>query len=264
MSRLDTLIGDLLKALQETSKADNTFIAYIGDHGADMLRGKRTSYEGGTRVPLIVRWPGQARTGRVSTELVSLIDLAPTILEATETEMIPHLPGQSLVPLLKGEKTEWRTHLFTEFHIHSAHNFYPQRTIQNRRYKLIINLMPGIVNPGYTFTNNRFFDALIETINQAPEPTRSAYHNMERPPKFELYDLKADPHEFNNLANDPQQARLLSDLQSRLQQWREDTNDPMLNYNNVLRLKAEVDACFVDGIPDKAKLTLSYPDYFFE
>ena len=57
MSRLDTLIGELLVTLEKVGKANNTIIAYIGDHGADMLRGKRTSYEGGTRVPLIVRWP---------------------------------------------------------------------------------------------------------------------------------------------------------------------------------------------------------------
>ena len=52
MSRLDTLIGDLLEVLELSGKADNTIVAYIGDHGADMLRGKRTSYEGGTRVPV--------------------------------------------------------------------------------------------------------------------------------------------------------------------------------------------------------------------
>lgn len=264
MMRLDTLIGDLLQVLEESGKAEDTLVVYIGDHGADMLRGKRTSYEGGTRIPFIVRWPGQTKTNLVSTELVSLIDLAPTVFEATGITPIPNLPGRSLIPLLKGEPTEWRTHLFTEFHIHSAHNYYPQRTIQNDRYKLILSLMPGITNPGYQFTNNRFFDSLMDTINLAPEPIRSAYYQMEKPAKFQLYDLKNDPHEFNNLANDPKHSRILADLQTRLQQWREETNDPMLNYNNVLRLKAEVDACFVDGQPDKAKLQLNYTDYFFE
>ena len=55
-----------------------------------------------------------------------------------------------------------------------------------------------------------------------------------------------------------------SRLQQELQRWREQTKDPMLNHQNVLRLKAEVDACMVDGQPDKSKLTLTYPDYFFE
>jgi len=264
MNRLDTFVGDLLKALKGTSKANDTIVIYIGDHGADMLRGKRTSYEGGTRVPFIVRWPKTSQKGLVSTELVSLIDIFPTLLEATGAKPVPNLPGRSLVSLLKGEPTDWRQYLFTEFHIHSAHNYYPQRTIQDSRYKLIRNLMPGHVNPGYTFTNNRFFDNLSETINQADEPIRSAYLNMERPPAYELYDLKSDPYEFNNLVHSPEHAQTLLQLQQELQGWRERTNDPLLNQQNVLRLKAEVDACIVDGQPDKSKLTLTYPDYFFE
>ena len=264
MNRLDTYIGELLLILEETGKADNTIVIYIGDHGADMLRGKRTSYEGGTRVPFIVKWPNTSNEGLVSTELVSLIDIFPTILDATGSRPVPNLPGRSLVPLLKGKSPEWRQYLFTEFHIHSAHNFYPQRTIQDRRYKMILNLMPGRVNPGYNFTNNRFFDDLIKTIDGAEEPIRSAYLNMERPPALELYDLEADPYEFNNLAGKPEHAQTQSRLQQELQSWREKTKDPMLNHQNVLRLKAEVDACMVDGQPDKSKLTLTYPDYFFE
>lgn len=87
---------------------------------------------------------------------------------------------------------------------------------------------------------------------------------MERPPAYELYDLKSDPYEFNNLVHSPEHAQTLLQLQQELQGWRERTNDPLLNQQNVLRLKAEVDACIVDGQPDKSKLTLTYPDYFFE
>ena len=264
MSRLDTLVGDLLQALDETGKAENTIIVYFGDHGADMLRGKRTSYEGGTRVPLIVKWPKQWVSNYVSNELVSLVDLAPTLLDTAGATLISNLPGRSLVPLLMGEPTNWREYLFTEYHIHSAHNYYPQRTAQDKRFKLIRNLMPGKVNPGYAFTNNRFFEGLMETIGRADEPIRSAYLNMERPVEYELYDLQADLYEYSNLAGDASHSKTLVRLQKELQAWREETNDPMLDPRNVSRLKAEIDACFTDGQPDKQKLTLTYPDYFFE
>ncbi len=166
---------------------------------------------------------------------------------------------------MKGEATQWRQYLFTEYHLHSAHNYYPQRTVRDSRYKLIRNLMPRKTNPGNAFTNStRFFENMKEAIEQAPEPVHGAYLKMERPPVFELYDLEADPYEFNNLAMDSKLAPKLSRLQQELQSWRERTNDPMLNQQNVLRLKAEVEACMVDGQPDKSKLTLTYPDYFFE
>ena len=165
MNRLDTLVGDLLKALNRSSKADNTMVVYLGDHGADLLRGKRTSYEGGVRVPLIIRCPGKAQPKQVRNELVSTLDLMPTLLAVADAEPVANLPGLSLLPLLRGEKTQWRGYLFTEFHLHSAHNFYPQRTVRNAQYKLIQNLMPGQNNPGYDFTLKRFFADLPKTID---------------------------------------------------------------------------------------------------
>ena len=264
MSRLDTLIGDLLEVLQLSGKADNTIVAYIGDHGADMLRGKRTSYEGGTRVPFIMRAPGLSKKGVVRHELVSLLDLVPTLIDLTGASPISNLPGRSLTPLMEDKPVDWRRYLFTEFHLHSAHNFYPQRTVQDDRYKLILNLLPGETNPGYQFTNERFFDNLIATIEQAGEPYTGAYHRMRAPPKYELYDLNNDPHEFENLADASVHRNTLERLSKELQRWRESTNDPMLNHRNVLRLKEEVDACMVDGQPDKSKLKLTYTDYFFE
>ena len=263
MSRLDSLVGDLLHSLKRSGKADNTLVVYLGDHGADLLRGKRTSYEGGVRIPLIVRWPGKVKSKHVRHELVSTLDLMPTLLTMTNAEPVPGLPGRSLVPLLTGESTEWRKYLFTEYHLHSAHNFYPQRTVRNARYKLIQSLQPDQINPGYDFTVKRFFDDLPDAIEAAPESIRSAYRRMKKPTEFELYDLESDPYEFKNLAGDAAHSHVLTELKEQLAAWRKQTSDPLLNKGNLQRLKAEVDNCFVDGIPSKARLTLSYPDYFF-
>lgn len=264
ISRLDSLVGDLLDALQRSGKADNTLVVYLGDHGADLLRGKRTSYEGGVRIPLIVRWPGQIVAAQVRTELVSTLDFVPTILAVADAVPITGLPGRSLLPLLKNDPTEWREYLFTEYHLHSPHNFYPQRTIRDDRYKLIQNLQPDQINPGYDFTLKRFFSDLPEVIDGAAEPVRSAYQLMKRPPAFELYDLSSDPHEFRNLAADPEHGPTLVRLKRKLADWRKRTRDPLLNSNNLDRLKAEVDACFVDGDPSKDRVRLRYPEYFFE
>jgi N-sulfoglucosamine sulfohydrolase len=173
LARLDALVGDLLAALQRSGRAENTIVVYLGDHGADMLRGKRTSYEGGVRIPLIVRWPAAARAGQVRDELVSTVDLMPTLLAAAGVAPVGGLPGRSLLPLLRGERPAWRPYLFTEYHTHAAQeNFYPQRTVRDDRFKLIENLLPGEVNPGHAFTLDHLEADLRGAIAAATPHTR--------------------------------------------------------------------------------------------
>ena len=264
MSRLDTLIGDLLEALNQSGKRKNTLIIYMGDHGADLLRGKRTSYEGGVRVPLLVQWSGVEGFGKsVRRELVSTLDLMPTILSAAKAVHPAGLAGKSLIPMLQGRVKEWRKHLFTEFHLHSAHNFYPQRTIRGERFKLIHNLQPDLLNPGYDFTMNRFFDGLQKTVAENNK-VRDAYSLMRRPPKFELYDLNNDPFEFRNLVDDDDYRAQLQSLKNRLASWRRETNDPFLDPKNITRLQSEINSSIREGKPDKKFLKLNYWNYFFE
>ncbi len=262
LSRLDSLIGDLLGVLRESGKAGNTLVVYLGDHGADLLRGKRTCYEGGVRIPLIIRWPGHQQAGQVRQELVSTIDLAPTFLKAAGAAPIRGLPGRSLAPLLAGKTVAWRQYLFTEYHLHSNHNYFPQRAVRNRRYKLIRNLMPGQVNPGYAFTIDKFYSQkeMKEALTQAPAQVRAAYALMRKPPEFELYDLKEDPFEFRNLADDPAHRKILRKLKDALEAWRRRTQDPFLDPANVARLKAEIDATFKNGKYEKPQ-GWNYPEY---
>lgn len=263
MSRLDTLIGELLEALEQSGKSEKTLVVYMGDHGADLLRGKRTSYEGGLRVPLLLRWPGRIQPGQVREELVSTLDLLPSLLDVSEAESIPDLPGKSLVPFFSGEEPDWREYLYTEYHTHSAHNFYPQRTIRGPRFKLIQNLMPGEINPGHAFTMNRFFATMEKDLVSASELVQAAYQRMERPHEFELYDLQQDPYEFDDLSSNPEYLPQLTGLKIRLRNWREQTADPLLDAENLSKLKQEIEACFDEGVPAKSKLNLTYPNYFF-
>jgi N-sulfoglucosamine sulfohydrolase len=261
MMRLDSLVGDLLAELERSGKAADTLVVYIGDHGADMLRGKRTCYEGGLRIPLIVRWPGHAWAGQVRTELVSTIDLAPTFLAVAGATPIAGLPGRSLVPLLAGDHPAWRTELFAEYHTHAAEsNFYPQRSVRNDRFKLIENLLPGEVNPGVAFTF-REFDAAAAAIAAGPAEVRDAYRLMEQPQRYELYDLEIDPNEFRNLADDPAHEAARAELAAALTAWRQETGDPLLDPAVLQRFAAEV-----RGVNTKKEARSSgwgYPDYFF-
>lgn len=262
MERLDMLVGDLLEVLEASGKSRDTLVVYLGDHGADMLRGKRTCYEGGVHIPLIMRWsagfPSQKRS-----ELVSTVDLMPTFLDLAGGRIPTIQDGKSLVSLLSGKSREWRKHLFTEYHTHAAgENFFPQRSVRNDRFKLIENLLPGEVNPGYEFAFrlSRTNADLPHALARAPANVQAAYALMERPGRWELYDLDQDPYEFNNLSDNPAYTEIMADLQAALKQWRIDTRDPLLDDKVLQTFKSEV-----YSIPDK-KATRQhdwqYPYYF--
>jgi len=260
MSRLDSLIGDLLAALDRSGKAGNTMVIYLGDHGPDLLRGKRSSYEGGTRVPLLIRWPGKAKP-QVRVELVSTIDLMPTILVVSGAAAVPNLPGQSLVPLLAGEQPTWREYMFTEFHTHAAKaNFFPQRALHGQRYKLIENLLPDEANPDMEKIDKELPFVAAALAAASPE-VRAAYQLQQQPPRYELYDLQTDPCEFRNLTASSEHAAIFADLKQRLLAWREETHDPLLNPTNLARLKAEAYA--VSSKAESRALDWGYPYYFF-
>ncbi len=272
LARLDACVGELLATLEKSGKASNTIVIYIGDHGADFLRGKRTCYEGGLRIPLLIRWPGKAQP-QIREELVSTIDLMPTLLAACAASPVADLPGMALQPLLANTPTKWRTHLFAEYHTHAAAaNYHPQRSVRTDRFKLIENLLPDAVNPDYADTLRKlegdakdrgqadFKNSLPKAIAAATPEVRSAYAVMEKPPRHELYDLQSDPHEFRNLATAPEHAATLADLKKQLTAWRERTRDPLLDAQNLARLTAEVTA--VRSKSDGKQRPWGYPDYF--
>ena len=246
LSRLDTGIGMVLDALRETGKADNTLVIYIGDHGAQFSRGKATCYEGGLRIPMILRWPGQVKPGTVRTELASTIDLLPTVIQAVSLPARESLPGRSLLPLAADRDAPWRTHLFAERTAYSAPNFFPQRTIRDARYKLILNLTPDRGNPvpdNYLNQRGSFF--LYGTnqaeLNTAPKHIAQAYELWQSPPAVELYDLQTDPWEFRNLSDNPKLADVKSRLLAELKSFREKHNDPLLDAAKLKLLAEEHD-----------------------
>ncbi|OPZ10199.1 MAG: Sulfatase [candidate division BRC1 bacterium ADurb.BinA364] len=251
----------MLAALERSGKAENTLILYLGDHGPDFLRGKRTCYEAGVRVPMIAQWAGRWKPGQVCEELVSTIDLAPSFLSAAQAPPLERTAGQSLLPLLDGGEPEWRRFLFTEFHTHAAKpNFYPQRAVRDARYKLIENLMPGVENPGYDFTNKEF-DSVPAAVEAAPPEVREAYRRMKTPPRYELYDLRTDPYEFRDLSESPEHAAALAELAKALDEWRHDSQDPLLDAEALDRLREEV--CQFSKKKDAKAHKWAYPEYFF-
>ena len=245
LARLDTGVGLLLEELERSGKADDTLVIYLGDHGAQFSRGKTSVYEAGLRVPLIVRWPGRAKAGHVSNELVSSLDILPTVLQATHVKPPAGLDGRPLQPLLEGRFVKWREHLFAHKMGAAAHFYYPQVAIRDARYKLIASPLRRLNPPAQIYTDNSgvFFIAGTrkDEVAAASSLIQKAYATYHNPPPVELYDLQADPYEFKNLANKPKLAAVQKRLHSRLRDWQRDTGDPLVDAAALKRYTTEID-----------------------
>jgi len=233
LQRLDECVGEILTELQKSGKAEQTVVIFFSDHGAQMGRGKTAAYEGGVRVPCIIRWPGVTQAGKRTEALWSTIDLLPTLLDIARVEIPDYLPGRSTEPLLSGDCTtgDYREYLFTEWNAASAALYYPQRTVRDDRYKLILSQRHEALCPAADhylrhvrshWTGSPNYDEL-----KTAEPrTQEIYERFMHPDRIELYDLKTDPWEFTNRADDPALADVKARLLAALEKWQVDTKDP--------------------------------------
>jgi sialidase-1 len=254
MLRLDACVGQLLRQLETSGKADNTLVVFIGDHGAQMARGKVTVYEGGMRVPYIARWPTMATPGRRSTALVSTIDLLPTFLDAADIQTPAGLPGKSLRPLINGTINDdsFREYLACERNCDAARHTFPQRTIRNSRYKLIHSPVRDRQDPAARYYRDHgasHWSGCLsdEELAAASQQTKAGYARWLNPPKLQLYDLTDDPHEWTDLSTDPAHAAVKQQLVKALQQWQQDTSDPLADADKLSKLLQESDAVYKSG-----------------
>ena len=227
IKRLDDGIGLLMKELDDAGHADNTLIIFCGDHGPPFARGKTTVYESGTRVPMIVDWPGVSRP-MVSKAMVSTVDILPTILDAVGEPIPGGLHGKSLRPVVSDPAAEWREYLVAEFHFHGRRPFFPRRAIRDDRFHLIHNVLAGRNRPSTGIDGDQAY-RLSKTSRFDNTAVRQAFETFADPPEYELYDLDSDPAEFENLAGRPELAIVEKRLKKALRDWQDQTDDPILD-----------------------------------
>jgi choline-sulfatase len=139
---LDDKIGRLVGALEETGQLENTMVVYVSDHGEmagehGMWR-KSNFYEQSSRIPLVISWPGRLPRGKRVTEVVSLVDLVATMIEATGAPCITSLDGDSLLSLARGDADGWKDEAFSEYLAHGVAR--PMAMLRRGRYKLNYSL----------------------------------------------------------------------------------------------------------------------------
>ena len=246
ISRMDQGIGDLLDALEETGHADDTLVLFLSDNGPPFPGAKTTLYQPGMNLPLIVRDPFATSKGGTSDALVCWADLTPTILDWCGVEPKPRpairprendgtiddgppqpvtFHGRSFVPAIGQEHAEGFETLFASHNFHEITNYYPMRVLIDGHHKLIFNIAHPLPYPFASdlYASPTWQDVL--TSNRGYYGKRPTEDYLQRP-RFELYDLQADPDEVNNLARVPEHRERLERMQATLKTWQEETSDP--------------------------------------
>lgn len=209
---LDEAVGMMLEALERTGHRDDTIVVFTTDHGAAFPRAKSTLYDAGIGTALLMRFP-EGYQG-VREELLSNIDLMPTLLDALGIEIPAGVQGRSFLGALSGGAYEPRDVVFSEKNFHDHYD--PVRAVRTERYKYIRSYIeqPKIALPK-------------DIENSIASKTLRPDANEPRLPE-ELYDLETDPHEEDNLIDNPALAEVRARLSDALDAWMVDTNDPLL------------------------------------
>jgi uncharacterized sulfatase len=226
---VDYEAGILLAQLQEDGLAGNTIVFFWGDHGSGLPRGKRWLYDSGCRVPLIVsipeqlRLPGQGKSGTVGRELVSLIDLAPTVLNLAGLPLAAQFQGRAFLgPSLAPP----RTCVFGT-HDRQDERYEMIRMVRDARFKYLRNYMPG--KPYYQHMNSAEGSAIMQELRRVHGegnlPPAAARFMAARKPPEELYDTPADPYELSNLADSEAFRPTLERMRREHLRWEEETRD---------------------------------------
>lgn len=193
---VDENVGKLLDYLDENNLTKNTLVVYTSDQGFYLGEhgwyDKRFMYEESLGMPLVVRYPDMIKAGQVSNEMVLNIDFAPTFLELADAPIPEEIQGKSMSKILEGDAPgNWRKSMYYHYYEYPYgwHNVNKHYGIRTERYKLI-----------------HFYSDIDQ---------------------WELYDLKKDPHEMNNIIDNPEYADIVENLKKQLKQLQIKYKDPV-------------------------------------
>jgi N-sulfoglucosamine sulfohydrolase len=247
VQRFDREVGELLEMLERAGELDNTVVIMTGDHGMPFPRCKGNLYDCGARVPLTIRWPGVVRGGRSVEGFVSLTDLAPTFLGIAGIDPPAAMTGASLIEILRGSGTENpRDYVLIgkERHVPCQEapesGGTPMRAIRTRDYLYIRNFEPDRWPAGTPDYENAFLEgSWYGDVDNGPTKTYIIENRdldtghrklfeiaFGRRPAEELYDLRNDPGQLDNVAAEPAYMDARNKLSAALDEALAASGDP--------------------------------------
>ncbi|QDT13055.1 sulfatase-like hydrolase/transferase [Planctomycetes bacterium K23_9] len=229
ITAMDAWAGDLIQELKDADVYDDTIIFFWSDHGVGLPRAKRWLYDSGTRVPLVVRIPdafqvdGQGRSGTVDDRLIDTTDFGQTVLNLAGVDLPERSQGQ---PFLGKDLPSPRRYVYgARDRMDERYDII--RTVRDKRYRYVRNFEP--LKPYYQYMNTPEKGATMREIRQAETAGKlsstMALFSAAVKPVEELYDCESDPHEINNLADDPALVDKLAEMRGALKDWQNKIGD---------------------------------------
>ncbi|MDA9849454.1 sulfatase [Flavobacteriaceae bacterium] len=253
IQEMDRQVGEIISDLEKNDLLDKTIIFFWSDHGGNLLRQKRAVGNSGLKVPLIIRFPDGYRSGEVDNRIVSLMDLGPTTMSLLGIKPPSFLDGKAF---LGKYKTKPRNYAFG-----SADRFDEstdmQRSVIDGRFVYIKNFMPEL--PLIYRNKYREQVSMNKKIIQMDRDDEligdSKYIFMKSKQDEELYDLKFDPYEVDNIANNPDYKDKLIELRNALNTWQYEIDDK--GFTNESELINEFWPNMIQPITKPVEITVS-------
>ncbi len=218
---MDTRVGNILSALKEDGLLENTVIIWTADHGDGLPRAKRELFDSGIKVPFIMRMPCKGNEdcgGTTDDRMVSFVDIAPTLLSLAQAPVPDWLHGVNFLQSA-------REYIFaSRDRIDEVED--RQRAIRSKRFKYIRSWQPEVPG-GHKLAYRDNLDMVRDwrTLYQKKKLNEIQSDWFESPGLRQLYDLYNDPFETINLANDPAQSKMISELEQTLSNFLDKVGD---------------------------------------
>lgn len=225
MEFIDNEVKMILEELDSKGMADNTVVIFIGDNGRCNIYGKGYLHDAGLRIPLIIHYPKGIKAGQINTNVTSATDITATILEIAGAEIPEYMTGQSF---LNGKAPRKEAYGARDLWDEIEENV---RSISTKNYRYIRNDMPEVPYDAHQ-AYLEFYRPAVHVMRQLKEEGKLNKDQLsffaDSKPLEELYDLKSDPFELNNLAQDSEYAELLEQMRVKMAEY-DKAMEPMSN-----------------------------------
>lgn len=227
VERADRGLVRLQEMLKAAGKWENTVILFISDNGIAFPGAKTNLYEPGIHLPLVLRDPSQEKQGGENKNMVSWLDITPTLLDYADA--VPEKPkyqGRSFRGIIGAKNAKGWDKVYASQTFHEITMYYPMRVVRTNQYKLIWNIAHRLEYPfASDLWDSITWQAMMKKDSGTLYGPRSIDTYIHRP-EFELYDVRNDAQESRNLAENPEFKAVLEALRSDLQKFQQETGDP--------------------------------------